>query len=458
MTHRMLNSAIRLGVKGKARWCVLLAGLTLVRGLIYTLVIPPWQAPDETGHFEYAATMAALRRVPSRDDVSIHLEREMLSSVYEWRLAEYMGRPAPDAMPERMGAGARTLLTERFSLAYVLQSAFVLPFLHQDIVTQLLAARTSSVLLQVCIVLLAFWTFIELTDGQVRYSVLMATALAFLPQHTFINSAVGEGPAAELLVSVAIYCWVRLYRRGYRVQEVAGVIVGTVLGCLSKRTAWFLVPADLCLALWWLFRSRRRRFVWAGRRAAYLLASVAIAAAGLHMLGRSGAGTGLLASVWSRIANAEIAWVDSKGVTAARALIASHNSFWANFGWMALQVGQSWYCVLFLLSVGAVAGWLARRSELGKTVWKLGVVAVLLACAFGAFLWAAILSKSGVDYQPQGRYLFPVATVYVYIVVEGCGRLLAEQNRRIGHLLVLVFLISFDTWCLANYILPYYYA
>jgi len=51
------------------RHALLLIGLTLVQGLFYSSVTPPWQAPDEHAHYEYAALMGELNRVPRLADV-----------------------------------------------------------------------------------------------------------------------------------------------------------------------------------------------------------------------------------------------------------------------------------------------------------------------------------------------------------------------------------------------------
>jgi len=91
------------------------------------VVIPPWQSPDETGHFEYVWTLARLRRIPRREDASPFLERELLASLYEWRYGVFIDRPLPARMPARLAdlptrvhaQRARTLLAGRFSLAYL---------------------------------------------------------------------------------------------------------------------------------------------------------------------------------------------------------------------------------------------------------------------------------------------------------------------------------------------------
>ena len=56
----------------------LLLALAAVRGVLYALIIPPWQSPDETGHFEYAWHLTSLRHIPTREETSPAFEQELL--------------------------------------------------------------------------------------------------------------------------------------------------------------------------------------------------------------------------------------------------------------------------------------------------------------------------------------------------------------------------------------------
>jgi hypothetical protein len=308
------------------RWLMLLLGLTLVRGLIYAVVIPPWQAPDETGHFEYAWLIARLGRLPATGDLSPTFERELVGSLYEWRYGEFIRRSLPERMPTRIGdlpspifaSQSRTVLTGRFSLAYLWQAVFLLPFRYQALAFQLYAARLSSVLLNVAITWLAIQTFLELVPSRSTSAFLMAAVVTFLPQHTFINSAVGDGVLAGLMACLVLYCWVRLFRHGPRFWEMVGLALGTCVGIWSKTTAAFLIPVNIGLAIWWLVRC-----YWQSRfnrqHLIYLCASVVLLGTGVWLWSRfSYLGTHTLQSVYSfrqALLTSEPLWMDVRGLT-----------------------------------------------------------------------------------------------------------------------------------------------
>lgn len=451
--------------RGRAYCLGLLLLLTLIRGLIYTLVIPPWQGPDETGHFEYAWLIADTARLPTREDVSPAFERELLASLYEWRYGELIGRPLPEGMPARLddlpveifARHSRTILTGQFSLAYPWQALFLLPFRFQDLVVQLRIARLSSVLLNLAIVWLAFRTFAELLPSRRFLVCAMTAVVVFLPQHTFINSVVGDGPLAELMACIVLYCWVRLFGRGARVWMVVGIVLGTLAAIWSKTTAVFLIPLDVGLALWWSLRQPRQVRRW--RKVAFAGFGAAAVVLVLWAWFQSGLGSGALEKVREPLALDGLMWVDQRGMSLGQALLASHDSFWANFGWMAIPVGTRWYGAALLLAVLAALGWLpGGEAQEGFPRWGAKLMGAAFLTALLAFVWAALLTGSAGYYQFQGRYLFPAVVPFAFLLVGGWARVFATQRSRVMIAAMVLFLVLLDAWSLLAYAIPYFYS
>jgi hypothetical protein len=440
----------------------LFIGLALVRGLIYAAVIPPWQVPDETGHFEYAWLTAELGRVPTWDDTSSELERELLASLYEWRYGDLVQRRLPAHMPTRIAdlpanvfaRSARTVLTGRFSLAYVWQAVFLFSFLAQDLPLQLYAARTSSVLLQLGIVCLAYLTFRELFPRRHNLSELATAMIVLNPQHTFINSAVGDGPLAEAMATLVVYCWVRLFARRLSIPAALGVVLGTIVGILTKNTAAFLIPVDGVLAAWWLLRRNRHR--WSRRHIAYLCIGVVVLGAGLWAWSQTELGRRSFSVI--RILSSPIDWtlVDRRGTTVGEALLGTYDSFWGNYGWMILPLSDRWYGAITAISALSLGGWLIRGRE-KMPGWAVGTTLVTLSGALLVYLWAVILSRQGAYFQFQGRWLYPALVPLCLFLVEGMDRLFDVSSGRAAARLFLAFMLCLDTWSLCGYVLPYFY-
>jgi hypothetical protein len=439
--------------------------LTLVQGLVYAFVIPPWQAPDETGHLEYAWLVANLGRLPHRDDVSPAFEQELVGSLYEWRYGDYIGRPLPDGMPARLedlpqeifAKRSRTVLNERFSLSYLWQALFLLPVRSQDLTWQLYAARLSSVLINVAIVWLAYKTFVKLVPRQQGPILTMTAVVVLLPQHTFINSTAGDGPLAELMAGVVLYGWARTFRQGANVWAVLGIVLGTMLAVGTKATTFFLVPLNAGLAVWWLVSSWPRLRLW------QIVASISI---GLALLAGAtwfwlsiSPGSNFLQDLSELFSSDNVVWVDSRGLSVGEALLLSHDSFWANFGWMNVPVSGRWYGALLLLSGLAGAGWLFGRTSRDLCPrWAVGLMAGAFFTAVSVFVLGPILLTSSGYFQFQGRYLFPVIVPFAFLQVGGWAQLVSAQKRTVLLGLAVGLLVFFDIWSIIVYIVPYFYA
>jgi hypothetical protein len=431
------------------RILALLLALTLVRGLIFAVIIPPWQAPDETGHFEYAWLIAQLGRLPTREDVSPLLERELIESLYEWRYGESIGRPLPEQVPARMedlppeipAKRSRTILIERFSLAYVWLAPFIWLFRHQDLVSQLYAVRFSSVVLELGVVWLAWLIFREVLPRQQWLVVSMTALVVFLPQHAFINASAGDGPLAELAACVVIYGWLRLFRGPVRVWWIIAVLGGTLVGLSTKNTTAFLVPFNL-VALALLLITRYRDAIQRRRWSYVVLGLVLVAFLGAIILQTPvGDRARSFFQLWSRVARIHL--VDGSK-TLDQALLGTYDSFWARFGWMSVRAEDGWYIVIYVLTIWAIGGWIIPRSR-GCSVpaYAKGILGAALALSLAVWLAYVLFMPSGFRYT-QGRYFFPVIAPVAFFLVGGWARWVPARWERYFAPGVVLLLVGLD--------------
>ena len=81
------------------RHVLFLIGLALIQGLLYSSITPPWQSPDEHAHFEYAALVGQLKRVPTLDDLSPALQQRIVSSMFDYDFWRLIKRQPVDSPP-----------------------------------------------------------------------------------------------------------------------------------------------------------------------------------------------------------------------------------------------------------------------------------------------------------------------------------------------------------------------
>jgi hypothetical protein len=461
----------------------LLVGLALVRGVLYCAVIPPWQAPDEFLHFEYAKLIAEKGRLVVTDaDRSLPLQQAIIASLvkYDYWHVGYSLYPVDPVSPPQdfnafLGYGGRSQLYQP-PLYYALAALCLWPFRAQDMAVQLYAVRLFSVILGAVTVFLAFLTARELFPED-RFLIIGVPAfVALLPMHAFISASANPDNLAKVIGSLAIYVLVRGLHRGFSWAGVAGIALLIVAAWYTKRTVLFIVPLALIALLLSLWGQplhsllNRRRLAW------FLVVLAAGVGSGFLLWWR-------LRGLWDRFAAQAAGYLilpkdlwrflfdeRHRGSEAQAfyqaAFQATFESFWARFGWMALRLDGLWYQLIALASLAALGGMvlsilrMARRPEM----WTLGQRKGLLLLALAGIFAVGIIFLGMLQVQtfqpgalPQGRYLFPVIIPVATFFTLGWRELIPSGHRQAGLLAYMGAFALLDVLCLVSYIIPFFY-
>jgi len=246
-------------------------GLSLGLGLLFSLVIPPWQAPDEPRHVEYAILLSEEGWLLDQGDLSLDLQRQILSSMREFDFWRRIGREQPEPFPSSFKADpfllqSGTRLADDSPL-YALLPALVFRLLPGgDVLLRLYVLRWFSVLLGAATVAIACLVAFRLFP-QDRFSMVgVPTFVALLPMFAFIGASASNDALATLTSSLLIWQLVRVLHKcpSWRSAVLMGVLV--VLSVMAKRTALFTVPLALVavfLSQWGRRVSVRRSHKWA---------------------------------------------------------------------------------------------------------------------------------------------------------------------------------------------------
>jgi len=234
-------------LKSRLPLAVLFFCLALVRGFSYSVIVPPWQAPDEPGHLEYARLLAKKGRPLSREDISPQLQREILSSMHDFDFWNYVHQPDPGQIPDSFYDDPFLLLSgtqvgDEPPLYYLVPALIFALVLPEHVLLQLYVMRWFSVLLSSLVVVVAYLTADELFHRDRFLVIGVPTFVAFLPMFTFIGASANNDSMAVLLASLFIYCLIRVLKRGFSTRSalVAGLLL--VLTLCSKKTTLFTIP------------------------------------------------------------------------------------------------------------------------------------------------------------------------------------------------------------------------
>jgi 4-amino-4-deoxy-L-arabinose transferase-like glycosyltransferase len=293
---------------------------------------------------------------------------------------------------------------------------------------------------------------------------LTATAfIAFIPQHVAMTAGVNNDALAELIVAGTLWALVA-YLRGKRDRPWhVGLLLAAAL--LTKGSIYIVVPlAIIAAAIRW--RREGRMWRWAAGQLAWMLVPAL-----------------LLSAPWFVRNGLTYGWLDPTGqarhdlvvegqLTTAQYLSehdwsellsgmarTTFNSFWGQFGWMAVPLQARFYQALLLLSLGATAGFLwwlfDRRRPRVTPHQRLSLILLLASGILTGLMFAWYNTKF---LQHQGRYLFPALIPIGTAVALGLNQLAGLLPRRLRPWAVGVLFAGmalFAVYCLFKVVVPF---
>jgi len=369
----------------------------LALGLGFVGVVPIGEAPDEPAHLAYVDTLVRTGHLPLVDRVGRRVSYESYQPPLDYGiLAAWVsmttGRPIdypfqPTGTLDFNRQGSRAVVPRSDPIARQAAAS----------VRKLRAVRLGWGLLTV---LLTLRLALLVSAGDVSVALVSAVPFVLAPQFLFVSATINNDGAVTALATAGLYYLARLLEgEGGAVDAVAaGALAGAALW--GKESAFFLA-APLLYATLQLVRRGKSRWaagIWGG----YLLPVLlwfALSEMRFQAL-LPPPPTGFGSPTGSRIGQLlHPHWLVSLG-----------GSFWAKLGWLDVRLPAPLYAA-FLLPTGLVAAGVWRalrplRREPGREGARLLVLAAL------ANLGLVVLYMMTIDWQPQGRYLFPTLAAF----------------------------------------------
>jgi len=460
---------------------LLFLGLSLIRGLIYSAIIPPWQAPDEPKHFEYVKLLYGKRRMIGWSDITPSLEREIISSMDEhdyWRSGWFLKRG--ETFQEMWGNTSHKL--EQPPLSYIL---YVIPlplFPGEDMALQLYAMRCISIILSALIVVIAFLTIDELFPNNEFLLIGIVAFIVFLPMHTFMTSSVNSDHLAELFTSLLMLSWIVIFKKGPTRLRIVSIDLSAILGLFAKRTALVAIPTCIVAVPIYLGgRASRAQLSWSKLALVIGLATVAIGT-GICLGGRLQIAQSFprLSKVINHVytyylflPSEQFPFTFHQGYFSHEALQVYRSwvesmfeSFWGNFGWLKIRLDTPLYLLMGLVSLAAFIGlclFSSRVARIPHLLTKWQKKSLLLFSLSVLFDFIIIIAKQIRDWgyewggRPQGRFLFPVIIPIATLFMLGLRELVPARYQKRFLLVYIGCFIAFDSLCLIRYIIPFFY-
>jgi 4-amino-4-deoxy-L-arabinose transferase-like glycosyltransferase len=429
---------------------VLYAGI----GTSYAVLTPVWQVPDEPAHYNYVRSLAEGRGFPvlEKGDYDQAYLRQLTSEGFPAELSveslEYEGHQPP--------------------LYYLLATPI---YLLSDGAT--VALRLFSVLLGAGLLVIAFGAVRTIFPTRPELALMAAAFVAFIPQHSAMTAGVNNDVLAEVAVGGTLWALIGYVRAGWENSSELGARrdrpwhVGLLLAgaLLTKTTAYVVVGVAVGAVVIRGYRERRE-WSWTAGQLAWMLVPALLLSApwfirngltyGWHdPLGLARHDAVVQGQPRTYEWLADFGWIG----LIKRLIVTTFQSFWGQFGWMAVPLPRPFYQGLAVLSVVLMAGffvWLIDRRRAYTTGPLVShPISLLALSALFTFLAYGWYNLSYV--QHQGRYLYPALIPLATAVALGLdtvSRLLPEDFRPWVLEAFFVSLAVFDGYCLFRIILP----
>lgn len=423
-------------------------------GTSYAVLTPVWQVPDEPAHYNYVRSLAEGRGFPvlEKGDYDQEQLRRLTSKGFPAELSvedlEYEDHQPP--------------------LYYLLATPI---YLLSD--GAVVALRMFSVLLGAGLLVTAFGVVKAIFPTRPELALMAVAFIAFIPQHLTMMAGVNNDVLAEVAVGGTLWALI-VYVRGGRGQpsspgarEQKPWHVGLLLAgaLLTKTTAYIVVGVAVGAVAIRGYREKRE-WPWLAKQLAWMFVPALLLSAPWFI--RNGLTYGWQDPLGLARHDAVVdgqprsyEWLADHGWVGlvTRLVRTTFQSFWGQFGWMAVPLPRQFYQGLALLSAVVTAGffvWLIDRRHaymagplIAHPISLLALSALLTFLAYGWYNLTYV--------QHQGRYLYPALIPLATAAALGLDtwtELLPGGLRCWAMSGLFVVLATCDVYCLLRIVVP----
>ena len=422
--------------------------LVVVKALLFMLLLPPWQGPDEIQHFTGVLMFAGGAPFGSTTPNEA-IEARILQSLDRhdfWRLSE-------DTIPRSV--------VNRGSTSPVLLWFLAIPVRHlptRDVISQLMFLRFLSVCCSLGIVWLAFQVAAQFDPESPWTALTAASIVAFHPQYSFISGVFSPDNYFILFLSLIVYLLCRFPYVRNKTPIVVALFLLTGFSFFSKRAGFVAIPVCLLGLLSTILlspASKERSRILLGF-AASVSAGVVVYLLGMFLYSPAAAWGGWILQEAMAVLSA-ISVEQLTPERLIRSLGVFYVSFWFSYGWMIYKLSYGWYLVLgamTLLSVGGVVVLIAKRSHRERLDTRVLLVALI------SVFFVVTLYLSVVLFRPvtaHGRFLFPVIVPLAVLMAVGIRACVPAVYKDSACIVTILFFIALNGLCLLKYLIPIFY-
>lgn len=235
--------------------------ISLINGLSYVALVPPWQHYDEPTHFEYAWWLANHHTPPEVTDYDTGMRRAVAQSMIDNGFFDGTAIPLPDLTSVKPYIGQYPQSDEPI-LYYLLASLPLRALSAADVDIQLYAARMISLMFFLMSILAGWGVTAEITTPRHPLRYMVPLTMAMLPAYGDLMTAVNNDSSAVAAFSLFLWGSAQLIRGKFSLRTFLFVLFTLGLCLITKRTAYIAVPLFGVVMFFTIFRGRFRKLAW----------------------------------------------------------------------------------------------------------------------------------------------------------------------------------------------------
>lgn len=411
---------------------IFLLTLTFIKGLVWLLIIPPFQAPDEQNHFAYVQFIGEMGRKPNPQkeaNVSVELYKITEYLNFDWKGNHPMWQLEMRNLLKKHQKDIENIPIENRRqflfiasgsknppFYYYLASLGYKVFYHQSIIQRLYGARLISLALSALVVLLTY-LFIS---GIFKNKILGLTTsfiISFHPSFSFISATVTNDIFAIFSVTLLFYILTKTISARKRILRFIFLILTSILVIYAKG------PQHEYLETLAFFISQIKTGHFFQSFWHYLFAQK----------------NHFLANLFP--------W------------------YWAVFGWLEITLPLWVYKIIKIICGLSFLGWgikIAKQSKKPKKLKEKEISLIIVAgiaffLIFAVFLfdWRRFV-QSGSAFLIQARYFLPGISAHMFFLILGILWLVPKKWHNLTLKLLITGMILLNIFSLRT-IINYFY-
>lgn len=431
----------------------------LLLGVLYSVIVPMWEASDETGHFAFVKYLASERRFPPRgQDLTRWFDESHQPPLYYILAAAAISwidtgdGLEPEINPHAftgkgMGGVNVALHSDREAFPY------------RGTALAMHVARLVSVLISTAVVALTYLIGRLLFPHNEAIAVGAMALNAFWPQFLFLGAVVTNDILVVLVSSLVIFFLLRIAYERRGIADFLGLGVSLLAATATKMSAWVIVPFALGVliligirrvparARWWFLP-----LIWfCGSGGWWFLRSISLP------------DNWFIGMRYGSFVRHAFTFIQHPLRQAVRwhwdmlphALRYCSQTIWASFGWDNIGVEQWVYQIFVLLCLASVPGLIVFLARSRKDARRFGVAILLFGALslFGVPVYKNLLSGGPFLF---GRIVASTIPILSLLLFLGLSQLMPRRYRKHlaavmgGSLCALALIIPF------RYIAPAY--